>query len=167
LIQIAIASAKDIETLARVEIESKLRSFPGHIDMAEVEYTNRMSQWTSYFNGETPVSARPERIVFKATKGEKIVGLVACHLTNRYSKDSEIQKFYVLKDEQRKGIGTELLRNLLVWLSKHGAKSLCVGIDHENLYQKFYLKYGGLHLNPHWIYWDDLNEIEERLGTIK
>jgi GNAT superfamily N-acetyltransferase len=167
LIQIAIASAKDIETLAGVEIESKLRSFPEPIDMVEVEYTNRVSQWTTYFNGETPVSAKPERIVFKAIKGEKIVGLIAGHLTSRYSKDAEIQKFYVLKDEQRKGVGTELLKNLLVWLSRHRVKSLCVGIDHENLYQKFYLKYGGLHLNPHWIYWDDLDEIEQRLEMVK
>ncbi|HEY4198695.1 MAG TPA: GNAT family N-acetyltransferase, partial [Mucilaginibacter sp.] len=140
MIKITIASAKDIEALARVEIESKLRSFPEPIDMVEVEYTNRMRQWTTYFNGETPVSARPERIVFKAIKGEEIIGLIAGHLTSRYSKDAEIQKFYVLKGEQRKGVGTELLKNLLVWLSRHRAKSLCVGIDQENLYQKFYLK---------------------------
>ncbi len=32
---------------------------------------------------------------------------------------------------------------------------LCVGIAPDNPYRAFYLKYGGQHLNPHWIYWKD------------
>jgi GNAT superfamily N-acetyltransferase len=163
MISIKIASKADIETLARVEIESKLRSLPGHIDMASVDHDTRVRQWTTYFDGETPVSAKPERVVFKAMEGEQVVGLIAGHLTSRYSKDAEIQKFYVLKDEQRKGIGSELLKALLPWLNKHDVKSLCVGIDPENPYQLFYFKYGGVHLNEHWIFWDDLEIIEEKL----
>jgi GNAT superfamily N-acetyltransferase len=163
LIRIEVASKADIETLARVETESKLRSYPEYNDADGVDYNNRLHQWTTYFNGETPVGARSERIVFKAVKGEQVVGLIAGHLTNRYGKSAEIQKLYILKEEQRKGIASDLLKSLLAWLFRHHAKSLCVGIDPENPYQKFYIKYGGLHLNPHWIYWDDLAEMEQRL----
>ena len=91
------------------------------------------------------------------------MGLIAGHLTSRYGKDAEIQKFYVLKGEQRKGIGSELLKALLRWLNKQDVKSLCVGIEPENPYQLFYFKYGGVHLNEHWIFWDDLEIIEEKL----
>ncbi|MDB5145398.1 MAG: family N-acetyltransferase [Mucilaginibacter sp.] len=163
LIHIEIAAKADIEILARVETESKLRSYPEYNDADGVDYNNRLYQWTKYFNGETPVGARSERVVFKAVKGEHVVGLIAGHLTNRYGKSAEIQKLYVLKEEQRKGIASDLLKSLLTWLFRHHSKSLCVGIDPENPYQKFYIKYGGLHLNPHRIYWDDLAEMEQRL----
>jgi GNAT superfamily N-acetyltransferase len=163
MIQIEKATLADIETLAKVEIESKLRSFPGHVDLVSVDYNNRVQQWTTYFNGETPVSAKPERIVFKAMQGERVIGLIAGHLTGRYDKDAEIQKIYVLKDEQRKGVGVELLKTLLPWLLRYKVKSLCVGIDPENPYQVFYFKYGGIHLNPHWIFWDDIDLLKQRL----
>lgn len=163
MIQIEVATVADIETLTKIEIESKLRSLPGHIDMVEVDYNSRLKQWQTYFNGETPVSAKPERVVFKAMEGKRIIGLIAGHLTSRYGKDAEIQKLYVLKDEQRKGIGSDLLKNLMLWLMQQRVKSLCVGVDPENPYLVFYLKSGGLHLNPHWIYWDDLLILKQRL----
>lgn len=167
MIHIEIASDADIEALTRVEIESKLRSFSGHIDMASVDHSDRLYQWQTYFKGETPVSAKPQRVVFKAVKDDKIIGLVAGHLTSRFGKDAEIQKLYVLKDEQGKGAGTHLLKNLLSWLVTHKAKSLCVGIDPENPYLSFYIKYGGMHLSPHWIFWDDLAFLQQKLTILK
>lgn len=167
MIQIQIASIADIDALTRVEVTSKLGSFPEPMDTIAIDPDIRSYRWHTYFNGESPASSKPERIVFKALRDGNVVGFISGHLTTRYDKDAEIQNFYVLKDEQRNGIGTLLLDNLLTWLKRKDAKSLCVGIAPENPYQKFYIKYGGLHLNPHWIYWDDLAEIEQRLKVLK
>ena len=52
------------------------------------------------------------------------------------------------------------------WLHSQHAKSLCVGIKPENKYQAFYLKYGGKHLNEHWIYWDDMEELVKQLHNV-
>jgi GNAT superfamily N-acetyltransferase len=164
MISIGIASIPDIEILTRVEIASKLQSFPEYMDATAIDYTTRLLRWQTYFNGESPASAKPERIVFKAIKNERIVGFIAGHLTSRH-KDAEIQSFYVLKDEQRQGIGSGLLKSLLPWLISHNAKSLCTGIFPENPYQAFYLKYGGEYLNQHWIYWDDLLMLQSRVNV--
>jgi GNAT superfamily N-acetyltransferase len=93
-----------------------------------------------------------------------MVGYLAVHLTSRYDKDAEIQSFYVLKEYQRRGIGTALLKEAASWAMNLNAKSLCVGIALENPYQQFYLKYGGTFLNPHWIVWDDINLLKSKLG---
>lgn len=167
MIRIEVASPSDIEALAGVEIESKLQSLPEHMDVIAIDPEIRAYRWHTYFDGASPVSAKPQRIVFKAIKDKQIVGFIAGHLTTRYHKDAEIQSFYVLKDEQRHGIGSALLEKLLTWLKVQKAKSLCVGIFPQNPYLVFYLKFGGLHLNPHWIYWDDLSLVEEKLKMFK
>jgi GNAT superfamily N-acetyltransferase len=156
---IAEATDADIEELARVEVESKLKSFANNEPYA-IDYAGRVYRWQTYFNKQSPVSAKPERLVLKAVDDGHVIGLIAVHLTNRH-KESEIETFYVLKARQREGIGTRLLQQALEWIISHKAKSLCVGIFPENLYKAFYLKYGGQYLNPHWIYWDDLELLQK------
>ncbi len=116
MIRIEVASPADIESLARVEIESKLQSFSEHMDAIAIDPEIRAHRWHTYFDGESPVSAKPPRIVFKAIKDKQIIGFIAGHLTTRYDKDAEIQSFYVLRSEQRNGIGSALLEKLLTWL---------------------------------------------------
>jgi len=152
--EIVVATLADIAELTKVEIESKRRSFTDNEPVA-IDYDTRHYRWNTYFNGQSPASAKPERVVYKAVIDGKIVGYIAGHLTSRHEKDAEIQSFYILKEYQRKGIGTKLLAEFLGWLQTHGATSLCVGIDNTNPYQAFYLKYRSAYLNPHWMFWDD------------
>lgn len=152
--QIFIASEADIETLTRVEIQSKMDSVPDLIDPIEVDFPRRLNRWKTYFRGESPGGSKPERIIYKALKNNEIIGYIACHLTSRYGMEAEIQSFYILKEHQRQGIGFQLLKKILEWLETQNAKSVCVGIAPENPYRAFYLKYGGKHLNPHWIFWE-------------
>lgn len=91
----------------------------------------------------------------------KIIGYLSGHLTTRFDLDAEIQSFYILKQEQRKGIGTALLLEFAAWLIQQNAKSLCVGIKAENKYRSFYLKYGGEYLNEHWIIWKDMTTLQK------
>jgi GNAT superfamily N-acetyltransferase len=116
-------------------------------------------RWGTYFNGTSPESSKPQRIILKAVTDGTIIGYIAGHLTNRYGLDAEIQSFYILKEYQRNDTGKQLLKKFVEWLLTQPAKSLCVGIKPENKFQAFYLKYGGKHLNEHWIYWDDMEEL--------
>ncbi len=165
MIIIEIATIADIEDLARAEIQSKLLSF-GEQDDDSVDYDKRLNQWQMYFSGKTPASARPERIVFKAIIDGQIIGLIAGHLTSRYNMDAEIQKLYVLKTEQRLGIGSKMLQKSLPWFIGQGAKTVCVGVAPENPYRAFYLKYGARYLNPHWLYWDDITQLQSNLRVV-
>lgn len=162
--EIKVANPADIEAITRVEIESKLKSFPELVEPHDIDFETRAYRWKTWFAGQSPVSAKPERVMFKAIDGDKITGYLAVHLTTRHNTDAEIQSFYVLKDYQRTGIGTTLLKHAVSWMINFDARSLCVGIAPENPYQQFYLKYGGSFLTPHWIIWDDIRGLKAKLG---
>lgn len=161
--EIKVATPADIEAITHVEIESKLKSFPELVEPHDIDFETRAYRWRTWLAAKSPVSAKPERVMFKAIDQHKIIGYVAVQLTTRYEKDAEIQSFYVLKDYQRTGIGTTLLKHVLDWMINFDARSLCVGIAPENPYQQFYLKYGGMFLNPHWIVWDDIGILKSKL----
>ena len=160
--EIVIATIADIDELTNIEIESKLQSFTDNEPVA-IDYDTRHYRWNTYFNGQSPASAKPQRVVYKAVIDGKMVGYIAGHLTGRYEKDAEIQSFYILKRHQRTGIGAKLLAEFLGWLQTHGATSLCVGIDNTNPYQAFYLKYGAGYLNPHWMFWNDVKALRYKI----
>jgi GNAT superfamily N-acetyltransferase len=158
-VEIVPAGLDDVDELARVEVRSKLRSIPRLAAGSAVDVDARRERWRTYLSGVSPETSRPERIVLKAVGDGETVGYLAGHLTTRFGLDAEIQSFYVLRERQRRGIGTALLARFVSWLRAHGAATLCVGIAPENPYQAFYLKHGGAHLNPHWIAWTDLGAL--------
>jgi GNAT superfamily N-acetyltransferase len=167
-ISILAANETDIEELTRVEIESKKQSIPECIEDFEVNYSSRYAPWQTYFKGQSPQTSRPERLTLKAvTKKNKIIGYLAGQLTTRYNMDAEIQSFYVLKQEQKKEVGTRLLAEFVKWLSDLNAKTLCVGINPENKYKAFYLKHGGKYLNEHWIFWQDISSLLKEIDNTK
>lgn len=108
---IIVAEEADIEELVQVEIESKKQLIPSLIEDYEVDPSLRFQRWKTYFHGESPLTSKPERIVFKAKDNSgTIIGYISGHLTTRFNIDAEIQSFYVLKNEQRKGVGTALFK---------------------------------------------------------
>ena len=155
---IAVATDSDIIDLTNVEINSKEESLAGITEDHEVDYPLRVSRWVAYFQGLSPQTSKPERLVLKAVVQNKLVGYIAGHLTSRYGMDAEIQSFYILRPYQRQGLGKNLLRSFAQWLVTKKAKSLCVGISPANKYKAFYFKNGGQYLNEHWIYWTDLQK---------
>jgi predicted acetyltransferase len=155
--KIMIANTADIDEITRVEIDSKLHSFPHLIEACDINFDTRAYRWETWFAGQSPVSARPERIMFKVVDNSKIIGYLAIQLTTRFDMDAEIQSFFVLKGYQRKGVGCRLLKSAVNWTIANHVQSLCIGILPANPYRAFYLKYGGRYLNEHWIVWDDVN----------
>ncbi|WP_184543586.1 GNAT family N-acetyltransferase [Mucilaginibacter sp. FT3.2] len=161
--EIQIATVDDIEEITRVEIESKLQSFPLLMEAHDIDFETRAYRWKTWFAGQSPVSAKPGRAMFKMVDNNQIIGYLAIQLTSRYNKDAEIQSFYLLKPYQRSGIGTLLLKQALNWATTLNAQSLCVGIAPENPYKAFYLKHGAAFINPHWLVWNDVSLLKEQL----
>ena len=160
---IFIANETDIKELAQVEIESKKQSLAECIEDYEIDFPSRINRWKTYFKGQSPQTSKPDRVTLKAVNNDdKIIGYLSGHLTTRFNLDAEIQSFYILKTEQKKGIGTMLLKEFTKWLEKKNAKSLCVGFKPENKYKSFYLKHGGQYLNEHWIIWNDITKLFDR-----
>lgn len=165
---ILIANEADIDELTQVEIDSKGQSIPECIEDYEIDYSSRHYRWQTYFKGQSPQTSKPERVVLKAVNdNSKIIGYLAGHLTIRYDLNAEIQSFYVLKQMQKQNIGTKLLTKFAKWLIDMEARSLCVGINPENKYKGFYIKYGGQYLNEHWLYWQDITQLLQNLTTPK
>ncbi|QEM05627.1 GNAT family N-acetyltransferase [Mucilaginibacter rubeus] len=157
--EILPATTNDIDEITNVEIRSKMASFPSLVEPHDIDFETRQYRWKTWFAAQSPATSKPQRVLFKAVADNSIIGYIAVHLTTRYEKDAEIQSFYVLKEYQRKGIGTGLLLNAVNWLETQHTKSLCVGIAKNTPYRAFYIKYGGGHLNEHWICWEDVAAI--------
>ena len=58
--------------------------------------------------------------------------------------DCEIAAVYVLKEFQRKGIGTQLVGKIIEYFLSQKWKSMIIWVLKENPYRKFYEKLGGI-----------------------
>ena len=60
--------------------------------------------------------------------------------------DGEIYTLYVLKDYQRRGVGTQLVSGLTGGFSRCGVYSMLVWVLEHNPYRRFYEKINGMYL---------------------
>ena len=104
-----------------------------------------------------PQEALPERILYVATEGGAIVGLIAGHLTHRFGCQGELQWIDVVPERRGKGVSVELLRLLIRWFLEQQARRVCVNVEPANVTaRKFYTRCGAKDLNDHWLVWDDV-----------
>lgn len=107
-----------------------------------------------------PQKALEPRAVFVAKAGDKLIGFIAGHLTTRYHCDGELQWINVLPDYRKRGVSTNLLKELTKWFLTQEALKICVNADPENhVAQRFYRKHGAVNINPHWLIWDDITVV--------
>jgi len=114
-----------------------------------------------YLNLELhPKHALKNRVLYVALKNNKIVGLIAGHLTKRYNCDGELQWINVQTKHQKQGVATSLLKILASWFVQHNAQSVCVDIDPENIEGiHFYKKQKAQQLNAYWMVWPNISEV--------
>ena len=124
----------------------------------EEYWTKRVS---GYMRGEIhPQHALPPRVLFVATEGKTVIGLIAGHLTRRYGCDGELEWIDVVRDQRGKGVATHLLRTLAAWFCEHQAKRICVDVEPANhVARSFYKRHGAEELNAHWLVWGDITTV--------
>jgi ribosomal protein S18 acetylase RimI-like enzyme len=152
------ASPDDVDTIVRILIASKEASFP-EIEDHDRDASFWVRRWHGYLTtGSTAQYSRGDGWVFLASVSEQPVGYVAYHHTKRHGTDAELQNIYLLKEWQRRGIGTHLLGVVAHRLHADGSRAMCVGYDPESPYNAFYWKHGAREISPGapWAIWPDV-----------
>jgi ribosomal protein S18 acetylase RimI-like enzyme len=143
------ATDKDLPAVAR------LRST--HED--EVSFwQNRITQYLAGIHN--PQKALPDRVVFVAEIDGAIVGFIAGQLTTRYDCDGELQWLDVAANFRRKKLASKLLRVLAQWFIQKEAYQVCVDPGNDEA-RRFYFANDATNLNSHWMYWDDIRQLQE------
>ena len=148
-IQYREANESDIPDLARLR-----RVVYG----TEEYWNNRIS---GYMRGEIyPQQALKPRVLYIAYIPGKVVGFIAGHLTQRFKCQGELEWINVDALYGRQGIALKLLRLLAGWFVEQKSSNVCVDVDPANVMAlNFYKKHGALHLNKHWLVWNDISVV--------
>ncbi len=83
--------------------------------------------------GLHPRESLPSRAVFVGVEGDRIVGLIAGHLTRRFGCDGELEWISVRPECRKRGVAAELFNLLAEWFVAQGARSVCVDVEPSNL----------------------------------
>jgi GNAT superfamily N-acetyltransferase len=128
----------DIRDMARIRA----------LEWGDLEYWQK--RIVQYLYGElNPRGALVSRIAYVAVEEHAVIGLVAGHLTRRYSCDGELQWINVVPERRGTGVASGLLRLLAGWFADQGALKICVDVEPSNTAARaFYLRYGAETLKP-------------------
>ncbi len=109
-----------------------------------------------------PREALPPRVSFVGVEGDRIVGLIAGHLTRRFGCDGELEWISVRPECRRRGVAAELFGLLRKWFLEHEARRICVDVEPSNLTaRRFYGRHDARDLKPHWMVWKDIGQTIE------
>ena len=107
-----------------------------------------------------PRDSLDQRIAFVCLDGERVVGLIAGHLTKRFGCHGELQWISVRPEYRGGGIASDLLRRLAEWFIAHNAHTVCVDVKEENVRaRRFYSSHCAEILQPSWLVWKDIREV--------
>ncbi len=128
-------------------------------DWGTAEYwRERISEYSS--GRHDPRYALPPREVFVCVIDDRVVGLVAGHLTRRFGCDGELQWISVRPEYRGRGIASRLLALMTEWFAAHEAWNVCVDVDPENpTARRFYAHHGAVDLKPSWMVWNDIRQL--------
>lgn len=113
-----------------------------------------------YLDSESnPQHALQRRVAFVCVEAERVVGLVAGHLTRRFGCDGELQWISVRPEFRRHGVASELFRLIAEWFVDHGARRICVDVEPSNApARQFYARHGAQDFKPSWMVWNDIGQ---------
>jgi ribosomal protein S18 acetylase RimI-like enzyme len=149
--QIACREATDLDVPALARIRAAVWG-------TEDYWKTRMA---AYMRRELhPRHALDPRVVYVACERETVVGLIAGHLTRRFSCEGELEWIDVIDAWRRQGVASALLRHLATWFVQENAARICVDVDPDNtVAQAFYRRHGARDLRPHWLAWPDISVV--------
>ena len=114
-----------------------------------------------YLAGELhPREALPSRVAFVCADQDRVLGLIAGHLTRRFGCAGELEWISVRPEHRTQGIASGLLRCLAEWFLTHNARRICVNVEPSNYAaRRFYTRHGATYLTPHWMVWEDIGPV--------
>ena len=114
----------------------------------------------AYLDGHHhPHQALPPRVAYLASIGDRVVGYIAGHRTERFGYDGELQYLYVVPAYRRSGIATALLEMLMEWFRQESINRVCVNVNVDSpAAGLFYSSKGAKLLNRHWYAWENITD---------
>ena len=142
------AQASDIPQMAQIRAG----------DWGTEEYwRTRIGQYLG--NELHPQHALKPRVAFVAEEGDRVVGLIAGHLTRRFGCDGELEWIFIRPELRKSGVGSQLFHCLAQWFVVQNARKICVDVEPTNYpARRFYARHGAEDLKPHWMVWKDIGE---------
>ncbi|OOE14231.1 GNAT family N-acetyltransferase [Fictibacillus arsenicus] len=144
------AEVKDAAKIAEVQVRSWQTSYKGIVDsnyLAEMSIDERTFRWKEW------LLQGPSYIVLVMENDKKdICGFISggC-IRSDHPYDSEIYAFYLLKEVQKKGYGTKMIKRFGQQLAKQGKKSMIVWVLKDNPAKKAYISLGGIKIDEELI----------------
>lgn len=110
-----------------------------------------------------PREALQPRVALVCVEHERIVGLVAGHLTRRFDCEGEVEWISIRPEYRGRGVASELLCRLAEWFAAQGANCICVDVEPSNqIARSFYARNGAEDRKPHWMFWKDIRSALRR-----
>lgn len=104
-----------------------------------------------------PKEALRPRISFVAVERDRVVGLIAGHLTTRFGCDGELEWISVREECRGRGVASQLLCHLAEWFGARGVQRVCVDVEPSNhSARRFYVRHGAKELKLHWMVWENI-----------
>ncbi len=155
IVSIRRATLEDIDSIARVQIDSSRTTYKGIMPdkyLNNLNYEKKAARWKTRLFGDNPIE-----IAFVAvnrnsdfnmnsnsTKIDDIVGFVSIGIEKTHEiYERELNSLYILENFQLKGIGKLLFKEVLNELKKENINSFFLWVLEENNARNFYEKFGG------------------------
>ena len=107
----------------------------------------------------TPRESFAPRIAYVGVESDRVVGLIAGHLTRRFGCEGEVEWISVRAEFRKRGVAAALLDLLGKWFVEQGARRICVDVEPSNsVARRFYARHGATDLKPHWMVWKDIGQ---------
>ena len=104
--------------------------------------------------------ALPPRVSFVAVEGDRVVGLIAGHLTTRFGCDGELEWISIRQEYRRRRVASRLLGHLAEWFAARAVRRVCVDVEPSNhSARRFYTRHGAKDLKPHWMVWENIHVV--------
>lgn len=139
MVSVRMATAQDAGAIAHVHVESWRTTYSGIVPeeyLAGLDEMLRTRLWQESLAGDS--------LVMIAEKAGVVVGFANAGINREALEgcDAELYAIYLLRDAQRHGAGTALLRSVAAAMAERGFKSLAVWVLERNPARMFYERMG-------------------------
>jgi L-amino acid N-acyltransferase YncA len=156
------AVADDAAHIANVQVRSWQSSYKGLVDedyLQSMSIPERESRWKEW------LAAGPSHFVFVLEENRRVTGFISGgKIRSEHTYDSEIYALYLLKEAQRKGYGTSLIKKMAASLYDQGKNSLIVWVLKDNPSKQAYISLGAIKVDEELITIGKQQLLEECYG---